>query len=192
MRVVGLDLSGSEKKPSGWALMEARGFVASRLLYSDSEIIEATLTARPVLVAIDAPLTLPKSGLSRYVDRKMHKLGYPVLPPLCNSMIGLTYRGIKIAKEIERSEINVIEVHPSSARKAMKIPTKNKEEIIRIFREMGLEISSSITFHEIDAITSCIVSILYLRGECEVVGDDEGKIIMPKRVDWRCIELGRQ
>ena len=58
MRVVGIDLTGSEKKPSGWALLTGN-VSTTALIASDDELIEATLAARPDVVSIDSPLSVP-------------------------------------------------------------------------------------------------------------------------------------
>ena len=61
--VVGLDLAGSPKRPTGFCLL--RGWDAETSdLFSDAAILDAVRRAAPVLVAIDAPLNLPPGRTS--------------------------------------------------------------------------------------------------------------------------------
>ena len=54
MRIVGLDLAGVEKRPTGFCIL--RGMHAeTRLVYTDTEILQKTVEAKPKIVAIDAP-----------------------------------------------------------------------------------------------------------------------------------------
>jgi hypothetical protein len=62
--IVGVDLTGSETRPTGWAVMRGRA-VASAMLRTDDEIFEATLQQQPTLVSIDSPLTVVVSASSR-------------------------------------------------------------------------------------------------------------------------------
>jgi predicted nuclease with RNAse H fold len=40
----------------------------------------------------------------------------------------LTLRAIRMAKELTKRQLQIIEVHPTSTRKALKIPTKDWEK----------------------------------------------------------------
>jgi hypothetical protein len=58
-RIVGIDLTGSEKRATGWALLEG-GRVTTKSLRADGELIRETLAANADLVSIDSPLSLPE------------------------------------------------------------------------------------------------------------------------------------
>jgi len=187
---VGIDLAGDPKNPTGWAFLHKR-IVKIKELFSDEEILRETLSTEPDVVAIDAPLTLPKKGVTRKADRNMHGYGYHVLPPLFPAMKMLTYRGIGLAEKLREKRVEVIEVHPASTRKALAMSTKDWKEIQKIFTEMSLEIQEKVlTSHQIDAITSAITAHLHAKGEEERVGDEEeGYIIVPAKKSWRGIKL---
>lgn len=180
--IIGIDLSASELKPTGWAKIEKRT-VKAKQLYSDEEIIEATVKYNPPLVAIDAPLTFPKKGIMRKADREMYKLGYPVFPPLFKTMQKLTSRGVKISEVLRMKALEVVEIHPASSRKALSMPTKNWRKIQAMFRHIGLRGEHEkrmLTKHEIDAITAALTGWLYLQGRTIPVGEPtEGYIIVP-------------
>jgi len=187
---VGIDLAGHQKNPTGWACLQGKS-VETRELFSDEEILHETFKAKPNVVAIDAPLTLPRKGMTRKTDRNMHRCGYHVLPPLYPAMKALTYRGIGLAQKIRDGRIEVIEVHPASTRRALSMPIRDWEELQRIFVEMGVQVSEKpLTAHQIDAVTAALTAYLHIKGDEEKIGDDiEGYIIVPKKKDWREVRL---
>jgi len=58
-RIVGIDLTGSEKRATGWALMDGAS-ATTKSIHTDDELIRETLAAKPELVSIDSPLSLPE------------------------------------------------------------------------------------------------------------------------------------
>ncbi len=192
LRLVGIDLAGTSRRPSGWALLEKNNVTVKELM-SDNEILTETVKVKPVVVAIDAPLSLPRCGALRKADKDMKRRGYPVLPPLFPAMKELTLRGMRLANKLSKKEIKVIEVHPTSTRKALQMPLKNWSQIQKIFLEMGLrnELERRVlTSHEIDAITAAITAYLYVKGEIENIGDqEEGFIVVPISKHWKEISL---
>ena len=190
--ITGIDLAGIPKNPTGWAAWKNRE-ISTCQLYTDKEIVKTTLNCQPTLVAIDAPLSLPKTGLLRKTDREMHKRGYHVFPPLFRTMEKLTIRAIKIAQEIKKEGITIIEVHPASTQKALEIPSKDTKNIQKIFLQMSLKgdlEKRTLTTHEIDAVTAALTGYLYLQGNTELIGDEkEGYIAVPIKRNWRKLQL---
>jgi predicted nuclease with RNAse H fold len=125
-------------------------------------------------------------------DKQMYRRGYPG-PSRFPAMEKLTVRAIEITRPIKRERLHIIEVHPASTRKALKIPTKDWEKIQTIFLHMGLKGDMEkrvLTPHEIDAITAALTGYLYLQGKTELIGnDEEGYIIVPTKGDWRRLRL---
>jgi len=182
-KVVGIDLAGSEANPSGWAVLDGLE-VRTAILRADDELIEATLGARPALVAIDAPLSLPEEGYMRKVDRELHRLGFPVLPPMFPAMKKLTLRGIRLAQELQALGLEVIEVHPASTRKALGLPVKGRKAVQEALLALGLKgdlEARSLSIHELDAVTAALTAALHLLGLTVLVGDEEGRICLPRR-----------
>src|SRR5437899_9871360 len=58
-RIVGIDLTGSARRETGWALMEGAN-AATKSLATDDELLAETIAAQPDLVSIDSPLSLPE------------------------------------------------------------------------------------------------------------------------------------
>lgn len=122
----------------------------SRILFDDEEILSLTLSARPDLVSIDAPLSLPrgrisvsddspcreKGGIVRDAERILWSRGIPVYPSLIRHMQGLTLRGITLARRLRESGIPVIESYPGAAQDILGIPRKRVD--LNILRR-GLE-----------------------------------------------------
>ena len=190
--IIGIDLAGVEKNPTGWALWKNK-VVSTCHLYENQEILEHLTKFEPTVIAIDAPVSLPKKGVMRKADKEMYRRGYPVFPPRFPAMEKLTLRAMKIIQQIKRDELHIIEVHPTSTRKALKIPTKDWEKIQNIFLHMGLKgdlETRVLTSHEIDAITAALTGYLYLQGKTELIGDEqEGYIVVPTKGDWGRLKL---
>jgi uncharacterized protein YprB with RNaseH-like and TPR domain/predicted nuclease with RNAse H fold len=196
--IVGIDLTGSETRPSGWSFLN-NGKVSTRRIGSDDELIAATLAARPELISIDSPLTLPKGrisisdddpgrqlyGITRECERILKKRGVNVYPSLIQSMQALTARGIRLAKYFRNIGIPVIESYPGAAQDIMNIPRKRAD--ISLLKEGLLEFGISgefkhqeVSHDELDAITSAIVGLFFLSGRFEALGnDDEEYLIIP-------------
>jgi predicted nuclease with RNAse H fold len=189
--VIGIDLAASNKNPTGWASLKNKN-VKTQLLYTDNEILENTLQNHPALIAIDAPLSLPKTGeFFRKTDKEMIRKGYRVLPPNFPTMKKLTLRAINLNKLIEEKTYKAIEVHPTSTRKALEMPLKKWKTIQENLKTLGLkgEIETRpLATHEIDAVTAAITAVLHLQSQTEHIGNDkEGYIIVPKKRNWKTL-----
>jgi predicted nuclease with RNAse H fold len=188
--VVGLDLTGSAERPSGFCSM--RGPAAeTRVLGDDQAILDAVFAARPDLVSIDSPLCLPvgrtrvtdddptrdEAGIMRVSERILKRRGINVYPCLLPSMQKLTERGIRLAKEIRDRGIPVIECYPGAAQDIMGIPRKGAgEEWLKLglsdFGVTGRFKSEKLTHDELDAITCCLVGSFHLAGRTEALGGE--------------------
>ena len=198
-RIVGIDLTGSEKRPSGWCLLDgSQAHVAS--ISSDNELIEKTAQANPDLVSIDSPLCLPAGrvsvydddpgrdefGIMRQCERELKRRGINVYPCLLPSMQKLTERGIRLAEAFYEQGMQVIESYPGAAQDIMRIPRKGAGPA---WLKMGLSefgISGDyetqrVTHDELDAITSALVGTFHLAGMSEALGaENEPPLIIPK------------
>jgi predicted nuclease with RNAse H fold len=190
--IIGIDLAGKPENPTGWAFWENKR-VETRLLYRDNQILEAITQDKPEIIAIDAPFSLPKSGILRKADREMIKKGYRVFPPMLSAMRTLTMRAIKLNKLIAEKGFKIIEVHPTSTCKALSIPPKDWGKIQTVLTQIGLEgdlKARTLTSHEIDAVIAALTACLYMRNQTEALGDkEEGCIIIPKKQDWRTLQI---
>lgn len=190
--LIGIDLAGKPKNPTGIALWKQKK-IKAHLAYTDDEILGYIKSFKPLLVAIDAPLKLPKGGILRKADREMIKVGYRVFPPTLPAMKALTLRAIRLNELIREEGFKTLEVHPTSTRKALGMPPKDWGKIQTALKSIGLKGDiqlRTLTPHEIDAITAALTAYLHIIGETENIGDEEeGFISVPKRQNWRKLKL---
>lgn len=199
LRIVGLDITGSARKKTGYCLLE--GLTAStRRLRTDDELLEAIIKDKPDVVTIDSPLTLPKGrlhvgdedptrathGIIRQCERALRRRGIHVFWSLLPGMQQLTARGIRLAARLRDLGFEVIEVFPGAAQDVMLIPRKQKglealEQGLTAWGLTGAWQTKRVSHDELDAITAAMVGLFYLTNNYEAIGDeDEGQIILPR------------
>lgn len=188
----GLDLAAVETNLSGFAVIRGKTVHACQL-HSLNEALKTVVAAKPRIVAVDAPLSLPKQGTMRAADRAMNSRGYRVFPPLLPAMKKLAERAIKLKTMLEQNRLPVIEVHPTSSRKALQLPAKDWRKIQDALRQMSFEgdpATRTLSPHEIDAVTAALTGCLHLKNGTELIGDAaEGYIVVPKRQSWRQLKI---
>jgi predicted nuclease with RNAse H fold len=192
MKILGIDLAGSEKRKTGICILDEKLIANSFFVFSDKEILDLIEKEKPDLIAIDAPLSLPKGRKSlkrkskihfRECDRELWKLGIKFFPITLGPMRKLTERGIRLKKILEK-KYKVIEVYPGATQDILKIPRKQKglRKLKRGLERLGIKIlKKNPNGDELDAITSAFTGFLYLKGKYVAIGDEkEGQIILPK------------
>lgn len=196
--VVGIDLTGSEGKPSGVCTL--RGSRAeTEMIATDDDLVAAVVRANPALVSIDSPLSLPRGrrvvtdddpgrqayGILRQSERTLKRRGINVYPCLLPSMQKLTARGIALAERLRRLGYPVIESYPGAAQDIICIPRKGAgEHFLKLglaeFGIRGAYEATAVKHDELDAITSALVGTFFLAGKFEALtGPDEGDLIIP-------------
>lgn len=196
--VVGIDLTGSEARASGFCVLEGN-HATTRLLGSDDEMVRHIQAARPALVSIDSPLCLPRGrlhvgdddpgrntyGIMRVCERTLKRRGINVYPALLPSMQRLTARGIALADRLRTMGIPVIESYPGAAQDIMGIPRKGAglqwlQQGLADFGISGAFVERLPSHDELDAITSALVGTFHLAGRVEALGgEDEPPLIVP-------------
>lgn len=191
MSIVGLDLASVENRPTGYCLL--RGFYCeTALLYTNDEIITKIQEAKPLVVGIDAPLSLPPGRKTihdrngkhlRESDRLLLKSGIEIFPATLGPMRKLTERGILLKITLESKHFKVIEVYPGGAQDVLGIPRK-KHGLNGL--KAGLErlsftgLADNLSDHELDAATCAFVGKLFLDGKTVTFGSSPSDgIVMP-------------
>lgn len=133
--IVGVDLAGSPRRPTGVCVL--RGLRAeTQVLYSDDEILALVRQARPALVPIDAPLTLPAGRKTihdrngehyRECDRELQRRGLRFFPITLGPMRALTERGMKLRAEVEAMGFRAVECFPGAAQDVWGLPRKRRD-----------------------------------------------------------------
>ncbi len=208
--VVGIDLTGSERRPSGWARLCGREVEVGRIS-SDKELIARTLACKPDLVSIDSPLSIPKGrhcasdkcwcrskyGIARECERVLWRRGVRVYPCLLPSMQNLTIRGMRLAREFRSQGLEVIESYPGAAQDILRISRKKTsiEDLKAGIRDLGLRgqfVEGPANHDELDAVTSALVGYFFLAQSYEGVGTlEEGLLIIPKKLNGNSHDSGQ-
>lgn len=154
MQVAGVDLAVTRR--SAIAVMDGCRVVAYLSALELEDIVEALSPYRPLVVAIDAPLSKPEKGeWLRDVERELRRMGYRLLPPRLGPMAALTERGIRLAQMLG----NAIEVHPRTSMKAMGL---KPEELADRYKPP--------TKDHLDAVAAALTALAYLKGLYKAVG----------------------
>jgi hypothetical protein len=191
MRIVGIDLAGSEKRDTGYCFLSGKQADVV-ILHSDEEILASILSERPDIVAIDAPLSLPKGRKSiekrdkhhfRQCDLELRRLGIRFFPITLGPMRMLTKRGMALKKKIMDSlpGIRVIEVYPGATYDLLGAQRKNRISIMRLFRKNGIRTKrKGLTQDELDGICCALTAQMFMKNKAIGIGDQrEGIIIVP-------------
>jgi predicted nuclease with RNAse H fold/dephospho-CoA kinase len=198
-RIVGIDLTGSEARPTGWCLLDGSK-AETETISTDDDLIQRTIDASPDLVSIDSPLCLPfgrqtvfdddptrdEFGIMRFCERELKRRGVNVYPSLLPSMQKLTARGIRLAEIFRSHGLPVIESYPGAAQDVMRIPRKGAgEEWLKLglknFGIRGKYATTKVTHDELDAITSALVGTFHFAELSEELGTaNEPPLIIPR------------
>ena len=201
-RIVGIDLTGSERRATGWAFMEGAA-ATTKSLRTDDELIRETLSANADLVSIDSPLSLPEGygsanvRIYRKCELALKRMGISVFWCLLPSMEMLTRRGMKLARELREAGSKVIESYPGAAQDILGIPRKKAslEELKWGLSRAGITgdfLSADITHDEVDAITSALVGLFYLADDYIALGTPaEDYLIVPRSLKFNYARLAQ-
>jgi len=180
MKVIGLDLAGMAKNPTGFCQLMAfaEKEVITSLMHSDEEILEEIRAIGPDMVAIDAPLDVPVGA--RRCDTELAEYG--VLPASLPGMMTLAKRGLRISKSLKRESIPFCEVSSRASSRILGI--YNKDDFSMQKNMMSLDLAGDmnrkiLSRDELDSIVCALTGYLHLSGSSKTVGDDAGTIVIP-------------
>jgi predicted nuclease with RNAse H fold len=194
---IGIDLTGSELRPSGVCVLNGRDAYLS-LVSSDEDLFSLVENHGGGLISIDSSLGLPagrccvqdtcecrKYGIMRESERILRKRGIRVYPTLIKSMQNLTLRGIGLARTFRDAGYTVIESYPGGAQDILEFPRKkiNLRQLETDLMAMGIVLHSEkepVTHDQLDALTAALVGYFYLAGMYEAIGNEaEGYLVLP-------------
>lgn len=188
--VVGIDLAGSPRRPTGLCLL--RDLRAdTRVVFDDEEILDAVRRAGPDLVPIDAPLSLPKGRRTihdrsgehlRPCDRALLRLGIRFFPITLGPMRMLTERGLGLSNRLRAMGYRTVECYPGAAQDMWALPRqhRNRAGLLAGLRRLGLKgLNRTATGDELDAATAALVGRWFLLGLGTMFGGKNGILIPP-------------
>lgn len=186
--VVGIDLAGSPKRPTGICVL--RDLIAeTHVALSDEEILDFVQETRPTLIPIDAPLSLPMGRRSvhdrsgehlRECDRELLRRGIRFFPVTLGPMRMLTERGLALKRRLAAMGYQAVECYPGAAQDLWNIPRQHKDRmgLLTGLRKLGLRgLKRSATSDELDATTAALVGRWSLLGQGLMLGGEAGILI---------------
>lgn len=204
---IGIDLTSSLRRATACVALDGELTLAwSDLLFSDADILDITASHRPHIVAIDAPLGLPKGlccleescscqalmpGKGRMCESELSRRGIPCYYTTKKSIIkNMVYRAISLKHEMGARGCQVIEVYPYATKVVLfggPIPSKSKPAGLSFLRQQIAKLMPQLIPHLprfnhdlCDALLAAYTAYLYAKGEAEIIGDPgEGAICIP-------------
>jgi len=186
--VVGIDLAGSQKRPTGLCVL--RDLTAeTHVAFSDDDILNFVEKACPALVPIDAPLSLPNGRRSihdrsgdhlRECDRALLHRGIRFFPITLGPMRMLTERGLALKQKLSAMGYRAVECYPGAAQDLWNIPRQHQDRLglLTGMRKLGLRgLKKSATSDELDAATAALVGRWFLLGQGVMLGGETGILI---------------
>jgi predicted nuclease with RNAse H fold len=196
IKVAGIDLAGSEKRPTGMCVLEGNRVRVS-VMHTADEILEA-VGEDVQAIAIDAPLSLPKGRCClrdecpcagrahfRICDLELRRMKIKFFPITLGPMRRLTLRGQALKEKLEKMGLRVFETYPGAAQDLWGIPRQKDpqglKQGLKRFKLKGNWERPEVTKDELDALTCAIVAKEDLAGKTIAIGDpEEGLMILPK------------
>lgn len=186
---VGVDLAGAPKRPTGVCVLQGNRAKVSTV-YEDEELLALVDAHAPVLVPMDAPLSLPPGRKTledrngehlRPCDRVLQKMGIRFFPITLGPMRMLTERGIRLKGILAEMGYEAVECYPGGAQDVWGISRKqhDMEGLLKGLRKLGLRgLRKTANDHELDAASGALAGRWFLEGRGEMLGDATG-ILMP-------------
>jgi predicted nuclease with RNAse H fold len=185
---VGIDLAGSPKRPTGLCVLRDLS-AETRVVFSDEEILDYVRNARPALIPIDAPLSLPKGRRTihdrsgehlRECDRALLCRGIRFFPITLGPMRMLTERGLALKIKFKAFGCQTVECCPGAAQDLWGIPRQHRDRLglLSGLRKLGVRgLKMVATSDELDAATAALVGRWFLLGQGLMLGGDSGILI---------------
>jgi predicted nuclease with RNAse H fold len=199
--VVGIDLAGSPHRRTGLCLLDGTRAVTS-VVFGDDEILDLVRKARPAIVPIDAPLSLPPGRCSihsrtgghlRLCDRELLRGKIRFSPITLGPMRMLTARGISLKRRLVKMGYRPVECYPGVAQDLWGLPRqhKNLSGLLARLKKLGLKgLKKTATSDELDAATAALVGGWLLSGQGVMLGGKRGILIPAVTGGHDCHKMG--
>jgi predicted nuclease with RNAse H fold len=174
-------------------------------LRTDEELIAETIRAKPDLVSIDSPLSLPEGWkpnekrqdvpIYRKCELALKRMCISVFWCMLPTMQCLTNRGMRLAAQFRAEGLQVIESYPGAAQDILNIPRKGTslEELKQGLGRAGVTgpyLCEHVSHDEVDAITSALVGLFYTADEFIALGNpSEDYLIVPRSLRFNYQKL---
>lgn len=189
----GVDLAGRIDEPTGIAaISDKRELMLVNTVKPDIAINNYIEYHRPILIGIDAPLSLPSGRYGTYASRKCDRdLSTLGIPTFATSMLAqLTFRAISLRKHLE-PKYDTIEIYPQATKVRLGIAPNSKKngadsreflqtKLSRFVKNVPRASKVLLSDDELDAILAAYTAYLHYHKLTEGIGDSqEGLIYIP-------------
>ena len=193
MVIVGVDLAGSPRRATGLCVLKGM-HAQTRIALTDEDILNAIGEAKPQLVPIDAPLSLPPGRTRiqdrtgehlRECDRELQRRKIRFFPITLGPMRMLTERGLALQVQIEALGYRAVECYPGAAQDIWGLPRQRHDlpGLLQGLRRLGIKgLRKRMTGDELDAVTAALVGRWFLEGRGEMLGGEKGILIPQSRI----------
>lgn len=191
-KILGLDLAGSPKRPTGYAFWRDKKLEVG-CVYKDEEIL--SLAQSFDLIMIDAPLSLPEGRKDldtpgphfRECDMELRKAGIKFFPLSLGPMRMLTKRAIFLANLFKKQNKRVFETYPGAFYDSAGISRRDREAIVRFYRHINLNLEvREYLQDELDAVACWLSGVCYTLGKAKLFAGKDGQIVLASE---ECVEL---
>ncbi len=188
--LMGIDLAGSEKRPTGWAVL-AHGKVHSGILLTNNEILSMIHQFGIKQVIIDAPLSLPRGRKNiderdehhfRECDLLLRQEGIRFFPITLGPMRMLTKRGMALKGVLVEAGIAVFEGFPGASYDRLGVPRKDAAAIKNVFAQHHFPTPAHASQDELDALILLLTLFFKETGLSDPFSGFDGEILAPPRV----------
>ena len=193
-KILGIDLSGRDGNPTGFCLIFGGTVMCVGEFRTLKWLLEYILMLRPDIVAIDAPLGLPKRGMFRDCDIMLKKHGISPLSPMLPSMRMLVNRALRLVGFLKENRIAYIETFPAGALRVLGYKRKPKSfterrkyfmEIIRMFDLRNLVDPYRLSKDEFDAFLCALAGYCFIRRTYMAFSGEECSVILPSAPSYQ-------
>lgn len=188
MKYVGIDPS---TRKSGYAVLDECCKLTSLALLDFDHLLDTiiNLSQEQLLVAVDAPLTFPITGVWRECDLMLHKLGISCYAPGAPFFRRITELGVSLRCALEKKGIRAIEVYPYATRLRCNVGAKAKKNTLQGRRQIQNDLGKLVvglpreilSDHLLDAILAAYTSYLAAHDMAATISGADGTIVIPKK-----------
>lgn len=193
--VVGVELSEQPGQPGGWARCIGQRSTTCAT-FTDADLLRLTLAAKPDLVVIDAPLSLPRGRAAlegpgpslRAAEKVLQARRVPTLSPAHPDRRDRTRRAMDLACQLRAQGLEVVECLAAASQGALGLPRQqvDRATLQDGLARLGLKVRGRRSLAELEALTAALTGLFYLAGRFEALGDPgEGAVVVPQFDGWQ-------
>ncbi|MCX8166431.1 MAG: DUF429 domain-containing protein [Candidatus Micrarchaeota archaeon] len=191
-KLIGIDL-GISKETTAVSVLNNKKLITFLESEINNDLIQFIKENEPEIVAIDAPLSLPKGRTSieelsnihfRQCDLELKKSNIRFFPITIGAMRKLTSRGIHIREKLEQQGLKVVETYPGASYDLLRIKRKSTYQKIQHLDELSKKLSFNLSKdhlfnkHKLDSVYCLLSAYAYKLNKAKVFSGEDGFIVV--------------